>query len=181
MAIPPCPNSGGIFRLVSGAQQNRSFPMDHNDIMLLMEMFLQPTYSIEDAIKLLGQIKDDSLPNWIVLKPKTHELELVKLERLEVREDSMKKTFLASIFIRYVDTISVSFSKISQKYGQPNELPRLKPHGDIPYRFDVKEKALRGNLILFVKGRTEKDVRPVHSIQFTRYLPEKQRSSTLQK
>lgn len=166
---PVCENTG---RRVHLQHETRIDTMDHNDIMQYMDLFLQPHYSIEDAKKIFGEVKDDSRPGWIVLKPKTDALELVQLEYLELQKNTDKEIFLASVFIRYVDIIFVAFSKLGEKYGEPEEIPRLKPDGDIPYRFEVKGNYLQGDLILFVRGRTEKDIRLVHGIKFTRYPPE---------
>jgi len=155
----------------SAAQQpqKRSIPVDHNELMLFLESFFQPKYSIEDAIRVFGQIQDDSLPNWIILKPKSEELELVKLEYVDLEVESIRKRFLVSIFVRYLDTIPVSFNKFRQKYGAPEELTRVKPHSDIPYRFDIAGKKMVGDVILFVRERTEKDLQAVHSFKLTRY------------
>ncbi|NOZ85227.1 MAG: hypothetical protein GXP49_02980 [Deltaproteobacteria bacterium] len=146
--------------------------MEQKNIMLITDKFLQPPFSVKDAVRMFGPIKDDTLPNWIILDPKIDNVELVKLEYIEIDDGDAKEKFLASILIRFIDTIHISFPNLYKEFGKPDELVRLHPDSDIPYRFKIDGKPLKGALVLYVKGRTSKDLQPVHSIKFVRYPKE---------
>ena len=150
--------------------------MDVKNIIPFFEMFLaEPSYSVQDAMQLLGDKQDIVGGDRIILKPKSREVDWVQLELLKQPE----KPFLAAISVDFAsrDALRASFAELTAKYGEPRNLPlpppMLEPGGrykpNYSYQFNAKGKRLDGCLVVTVDGVRHGDVNRVISVIYRRF------------
>ena len=146
---------------------------DYRNVHRFFEMFLgNPSFSVQDAVELLGQKQDESLPHRIALKPKSSDVQWAQLEIMGGSLDGISIRFAPG------HCPSVSFSTLIRDYGKPHQLPLLPPrlrpgeiyHADYSYSFEGR-RVLRGSLIVTVEGERKADLNPVVEVIYRRWRP----------
>lgn len=142
--------------------------MDTKYLMLLIEMFLQPTYTIEMAVALIGPVKDDTLPNTLDLQARDPNIEHAMLEYLETEDGR----FLSGLLLRFETLVDISFAKLTARYGEGRPSRRLKPEQPRPFHFQLAEHPLKGDLFIATESYDDKAaVRPVRYFKIIRHQP----------
>jgi hypothetical protein len=145
---------------------------DYRNVRPFFAMFLDnPSFSVEDAVELLGEKQDESLPRRISLKPRHPDVSWVQLE-LDV------DNFLLGMSVQFADRHypSVSFSELIREYGEPQQLPLPPPN--IPpggcyravrsYGFQGRG-VLEGYLIVTVEGERKEDLNRAVEVIYRRW------------
>jgi hypothetical protein len=165
-----------VTRIIPHTQPTRIRPTsDHEDyrnFRRFFEMFLEnPSFSVGDAVELLGEKQDESLPDRIILRPRSPDVSSVQLEL-----DS--GNFLAGISIQFaVDQYpAVLFSELIREHGEPQQLPLPPPNippggyyrADHSYRFQGRG-VLEGSLIVTVEGERKEDLNQAVKVLYRRW------------
>jgi hypothetical protein len=155
--------------------------VDVKDVIPFFEMFLaDPSYYVEDAMQLLGDMQESLENGRIILKPKSRELEWIQLWIIQQPE----KAFLTDISVRLFreHAVQVSFAELTAKFGEPKLAPLPPPmvkSGGTPYKpectcvFKAKGKYLEGNLLVTVDGERHGDLNTVTGVTCRRLPPGK--------
>lgn len=154
-----------------GTVLSNAASMDYRNIPLFFTMFLDtPSFSVEDAVKLLGAKQDTSLPDRIVLEPSSPDVSWAQLETCG--------RFLEGVSIDFAvgHYPSVSFAALIRDYGEPQQFPLPPPmlppggfyHANYSYSFDGR-RALSGELIVTVEGERKGDFSRAAKVIYRRW------------
>lgn len=146
---------------------------DYRKPSLFFAMYLDnPSFSVEDAVELLGEKRHGWSPHGIPLKPRSPDVQSAELEILGGSLHGISIHFAAG------HHPSVSFSALIKDYGEPRKLPLPPPnippggyyHPDHSYSFDGR-RVLAGDLIVTVEGERKGDLNPVVAVIYRRWRP----------
>ncbi len=143
--------------------------MTDKEILSLIETLLQPTFGIDDAVAIFGEIEEDRMPNTIRLTPTDNRYSEVILEYLELEGAPEGDRFLAGISLRFAKPVPMSFALFAERYGEPSKGPRLHRDQPTPYRFQLDGYPHPGHLLLFVNESGEPIERFVTMVKLLRH------------
>lgn len=136
------------------------------DLLTLIERFLQPAYSRQDAVDALGDERKGKRPLRVDLQPRDAGMDSVQLGLVKHPDEP----FLTSITIDFVQPVELSFAGLTAHHGEPEERPRLHPDEPIPFHFGIGGYPLRGDLIVEVVGEQEQEqMRAVSGLRLIRH------------
>jgi len=153
-------------RFVDEENVKKSPAMDSKSLVNAQLSFLTKEFQVEEAEELWGEIEIKTNANNLFLTPKYDWIERVSLGFV----DENGKKFFSSISIDLKESTSIDTNNLIAAFGEPNELPRLKPNQPHPYSFEVQGKDFSGHLTIGLepgKGR----FRNLKGFDFVRFPP----------
>jgi len=138
--------------------------MNTQALLLLIELFLQPAYSVEDAVARIGPIIHGVVPGQVQrvgeINLRPHDARICAA-RLKYRASDGA---LSSILLDLSEPQRIDFDQLRALYGAPTEEPRLHPRQPIPYCFTAMGHPLWGSVVLSISTPNPEGVREVNRI-----------------
>ena len=145
--------------------------MDTTTLLDLIDRFYRTTFAVATALGLFGPVALESENTVTLAPPAGSPFASVTLEML--RDKAGAPPFLAGVSIRFKEPPLIDFAVLAQRHGPGEELPRLKPTQDIPYRFLIQGADYSGYVLCLVPATpdAQEPRRTVNNLILRRFPP----------